>query len=133
MTDDSDKSAAGPAIERTVKDKISAAGPEEGMASAMTRKRMIKRTYKDPPTNELMDVYAAWANDYDSDLIDGHGYMAPEDAVASFVTLGLASDAHILDAECGTGMVGLLLREVGDLWRRTANGPYVRLKSNSGE
>ena len=77
----------------------------------MTRNRMIKRTYEEPPTKELMDVYATWANDYDSDLIDGHGLMAPEDAVASFVTLGLASDAHILDAECGTGMVGLLLRE----------------------
>ena len=91
MTDDSDKSAA---------------GPEEGVASAMTRNRMIKRTYEDPPTNELMDVYAAWANDYDSDLIDGHGYMAPEDAVAGFVTLGLASDARILDAGCGTGWSG---------------------------
>ena len=98
MTDDSDKSAA---------------GPEEGMASAMTRNRMIKRTYEDPPTEELMDVYAAWANDYDSDLIDGHGYRAPEDAVGGFITLGLASDARILDAGCGTGLVGLLLREAG--------------------
>ena len=98
MKDDSDKSAV---------------GPEEGMASAMTRNRMIKRTYEDPPTDELMDVYAAWANDYESDLIDGHGYSAPEDAVAGFVTLGLASEARILDAGCGTGLVGLLLREAG--------------------
>ena len=96
MTDDSDKSTA---------------GLEEGMASAMTRNRMIKRTYEDPPTEELMDVYAAWANDYDSDLIDGHGYRAPEDAVRGFITL--ASDARILDAGCGTGLVGLLLREAG--------------------
>ncbi len=98
MTDDSDKSAA---------------GPEEGMASVMTRNQMIKRTYEDPSTDELMDVYAAWANYYESDLIDGHGYRAPEDAVASFVALGLASNAHILDAGCGTGLVGLLLREAG--------------------
>ena len=98
MTDDSDKSAA---------------GPEAGMASAMTRNRMIKRTYEDPPIEELMDVYAAWATDYDNDLIDGHGYRAPEDAVEGFITLGLASDARILDAGCGTGLVGLLLREAG--------------------
>ena len=58
MTDDKDKSAA---------------GLEEGMASAMTRNCMIKRPYEDPPTQELMDVYAAWATAYDSDLIDGHG------------------------------------------------------------
>ena len=87
--------------------------PEDGMASAMTRNRMIKRTYEDPPTEDLMAVYATWADAYDRDLIDGHGYKAPEDAVASFATLGLAKNARILDAGCGTGLVGLLLREAG--------------------
>ena len=84
-----------------------------GMASAINRNQMIRRTYEDPPTDELMNVYAAWAKDYDSDLIDGHGYKAPEDAVNSFVELGLAKNVRILDAGCGTGMVGLLLRAAG--------------------
>ena len=87
--------------------------PEDGMASAMTRNRMIKRTYEDPPNEDLMAVYATWADACDSDLIDGHGYKAPEDAVASFATLGLIKNARILDAGCGTGLVGLLLREAG--------------------
>ena len=86
---------------------------DHGMASAIKRNKMIRRTYEDPPTEELMSVYAAWANDYDSDLIDGHGYKAPEDAVDSFVELGLAKNIRILDAGCGTGMVGLLLRAAG--------------------
>ena len=74
---------------------------------------MIKRTYEHPSTKELMEVFAAWANDYDSNLINGHGYKAPEDAVVGFVELGLGRDVRILDAELGTGMVGLLLREAG--------------------
>ena len=89
------------------------AGQEVGMQSAMTKNAMVKRTYEDPPTDELMQVYAAWADAYDSDLIDGHGYKAPEDAVAGFLELGLSKDARILDAGCGTGMVGLLLRAAG--------------------
>ncbi len=74
---------------------------------------MIKRTYEHPSTNELMEVFAAWANDYDSDLINGYGYKATEDAVDCFVKLGLVRDARILDAELGIRMVGLLPREAG--------------------
>ena len=87
--------------------------PDRGMASAMTKNAMIKKTYEDPPTDELMQVYAAWATEYDSDLIDGHGYRAPHDAVAGFLALNLDKDARILDVGCGTGMVGLLLRDAG--------------------
>ena len=31
---------------------------KDGMASAMTRNRMIKRTHEDPPTEDLMAVYS---------------------------------------------------------------------------
>lgn len=95
--------------------EIGTASPQadDGMQSAMTKNAMIKRTYEDPPTAELMDVYAAWATAYDSDLVDGHGYKAPEDAVAGFLALGIPKDARILDAGCGTGMVGLLLHAAG--------------------
>ena len=112
-----DKGTGQTVMGQTVTNKSGAAEanntPEDGMASAMTRNRMIKRTYEDPPTDELMGVYAAWADAYDSDLIDGHGYKAPEDAVAGFATLDLAKNARILDAGCGTGLVGLLLHEAG--------------------
>ena len=94
-------------------DATSKASPKAGMQSAMTKNAMIKRTYEDPPTDELMQVYAAWADAYDHDLTEGHGYKAPEDAVAGFLELGLPQDARILDAGCGTGMVGLLLHAAG--------------------
>ncbi len=74
---------------------------------------MIKRTYEDPPTDELMQVYAAWADNYDTDLLDEHGYMAPHDAVEGFIKLGVPKDARILDCGCGTGIAGQLLFDAG--------------------
>ena len=73
----------------------------------------ISVPYSNPPTDQLMDFYASWAEHYDTDLIDAYGYMAPTDAVAGMMTLGLPSDAHILDAGCGTGQAGALLAAAG--------------------
>ena len=73
----------------------------------------ISIPYSDPPTDKLMEFYAAWAENYDTDLIDAYGYMAPTDAVARLMTLGLPADARILDAGCGTGQAGALLVAAG--------------------
>ena len=73
----------------------------------------ISIPYSDPPTDKLMEFYAAWAETYDSDLIDAYGYMAPADAVAGLHALGLPQDARILDAGCGTGQAGALLAAAG--------------------
>ena len=73
----------------------------------------ISIPYSDPPTDKLMEFYAAWAENYDTDLIDAYGYMAPTDAVAGLMTLGLPADARILDAGCGTGQVGAQLAAAG--------------------
>ena len=47
----------------------------------------ISVPYSNPPTDQLMDFYASWAEHYDTDLIDAYGYMAPTDAVAGMMTL----------------------------------------------
>ena len=73
----------------------------------------ISIPYSDPPTDKLMEFYAAWAENYDTDLIDAYGYMAPSDAVAGLMTLGLPADARILDAGCGTGQAGALMAAAG--------------------
>ena len=72
----------------------------------------ISIAYSNPSTDRLMNLYAGWAESYDSDLIDAYGYMAPADAVAAFTALGLA-DASVLDAGCGTGQAGALLAAAG--------------------
>ena len=79
-----------------------------------TRKDVdISIPYFNPPTDKLVEFYAAWAENYDTDLIDTYGYMAPTDAVARLMTQGLPAHARILDAGCGTGQAGALLAAAG--------------------
>ena len=89
------------------------AGATEWLPPQMRGEVDIAIPYSNPPTDRLMEFYASWAEHYDADLIDAYGYMAPTDAVAGLMTLGLPSDARILDAGCGTGQAGALLAAAG--------------------
>lgn len=57
--------------------------------------------------------YRAWAGDYDQDLIDGAGYVAPKQCADALGELLPDSGASVLDAGCGTGLVGVYLAEAG--------------------
>jgi predicted TPR repeat methyltransferase len=61
----------------------------------------------------LAAVYGEWATDYERDLVDDQGYVAP--ALAVELLLGTLTDrtATILDAGCGTGLVGARLHRAG--------------------
>ncbi len=62
---------------------------------------------------ELAAAYADWAGKYDADLVGEMGYEAPR-AAAEILHTSLASpDARILDAGCGTGLVGEELHRLG--------------------
>ncbi len=58
---------------------------------------------------ELAEQYDKWATSYENDL-EGHG--GPSEAVEQF-SLYVPETARILDAGCGTGIVGQLLAEQG--------------------
>lgn len=51
------------------------------------------------------DIYADWADNYDSDTIDGMGYVGPA-LVAEALSERISPAARILDAGCGTGLAG---------------------------
>jgi predicted TPR repeat methyltransferase len=57
--------------------------------------------------------YRAWASDYDKDLIDEAGYVAPKQCAEALRELLPDSGATVLDAGCGTGLVGVYLAEAG--------------------
>lgn len=66
----------------------------------------------DPKTVE--SIYEQWAAQYDSDVLGaGHGYVGPQTAVRALVRAGVNPTAHILDAGCGTGLVGVHLAKAG--------------------
>ena len=62
---------------------------------------------------DVQAYYDRWAGDYDGDLADWV-YEAPDVAAAELLAL-VDSDSAVLDAGCGTGLVGRALRRAGFL------------------
>lgn len=60
---------------------------------------------------DVRTFYDQWADHYDGDLADWR-YQAP-DVVAAKLLAGVPADASVLDAGCGTGLVGRALRRAG--------------------
>ena len=79
----------------------------------VNRKEIHDRVLNATCKEELATVYGEWAEQYDMDLIDEMGYVAP--AIASQLLQGYVEDrdARILDAGCGTGLVGADLYQKG--------------------
>lgn len=77
------------------------------------RKEIHERVLNASNIKELCAAYGEWASDYDADLLENMEYVAP------MLTWNLlkahlnGSDLHILDAGCGTGIVGELMHGDG--------------------
>jgi ubiquinone/menaquinone biosynthesis C-methylase UbiE len=67
---------------------------------------LLKRAYAlDGDAEKIRDLYADWAESYDGDTTGGMGYVAPVLAAEALAGALGAADA-VLDAGCGTGLVG---------------------------
>lgn len=77
------------------------------------RKKIHDRVLNASTKKELMDAYGEWADRYDTDLIDEMGYVAPTIASTMLQDYLNDFDVRILDAGCGTGLVGECLYESG--------------------
>ena len=64
-------------------------------------------------TNELMEVYDGWADRYDRELLEDWGYTSPQKAAQLLLEAMGSPELAVLDAGCGTGLVGVLLKEAG--------------------
>lgn len=74
----------------------------------------LDKVYTAENHEELMDAYRSWAGDYDSDLLGSFGYVAHiASARALDRALGNQTNAVILDAGSGTGLVGEELKKLG--------------------
>lgn len=62
---------------------------------------------------DIEDAYRDWAGDYDQDLVEGSGYVAPRQCATTLRELLPDTGAAVLDAGCGTGLVGHYLAEAG--------------------
>ena len=70
--------------------------------------------YKLKTTEEIMKYYDEWSkkNKYDQDMQEWN-YTAPKETVSVFKKHAPNKNINILDAGCGTGLVGIELRKYG--------------------
>ena len=86
-------------------------GAERSTERSTERDSRLDWIYSAQDHQELRDRYDVWAADYDDDL-DGLHWTAPQEGArrcAHFARHG----AEILDAGCGTGLVGVTLAALG--------------------
>lgn len=70
-------------------------------------------TYEAQTGEELAEAYRCWASEYDRDTCDGMGYVGPHVAAGLLDNYLENPGARILDAGCGTGLVGEALNQIG--------------------
>jgi len=71
----------------------------------------LSRVYDNP--GDKQDLFDDWAPTYDHDLIHEMGYVADAEACYRLEALVPDRQARILDAGCGTGLVGRRLQKAG--------------------
>lgn len=70
-------------------------------------------TYEAKTDKELIEAYRCWASEYDQDTCDGMGYVGPRVAADLLDRYLDSTRAKILDAGCGTGLVGEAMKDLG--------------------
>ena len=70
--------------------------------------------YKIKKPEELLKYYQDWTdnNKYNKDMVDWN-YTAPQETVSVLKKYALKKNSRILDAGCGTGLVGIELKKYG--------------------
>ena len=68
--------------------------------------------YKLKTPEEILSYYKSWTdnNKYNQDMVDMN-YTAPKETVSVLAKHSLQKDLKILDAGCGTGLVGIELKK----------------------
>jgi predicted TPR repeat methyltransferase len=88
-------------------------------------------TYEAENPEDLADAYKDWAEDYDRDTLKAMGYVGPHVA-ATMLDYHLDSkNCRVLDAGCGTGLVGQYLNRMG--YRNVDAMDYSRDMLNEAE
>jgi len=75
--------------------------------------KLWEATYEAKTSEELAEAYRLWADRYDQDTLDVMGYVGPEVAARMLDTHLDSKDCRVLDAGCGTGLVGEVLNRMG--------------------
>lgn len=75
--------------------------------------RILSRVNHLRPGESSQDLYDQWASDYDQHLLEDFGYLSPLVAARALAEEIDQRDGEIIDFGCGTGLVGMALRQQG--------------------
>ena len=78
----------------------------------MQEQNRVQWVYSSRDNAELAERYDQWAKDYDSDIEQDFGWLAPQKA-SEALARHVAKDAQVLDAGAGTGLAGQILESMG--------------------
>ncbi|GAB7023262.1 class I SAM-dependent DNA methyltransferase [Salidesulfovibrio brasiliensis] len=79
----------------------------------ISKQEVLDKVYTADNHKDLMDAYKLWAKDYDGDTVDKFGYVAPMVSAQTLNKFMPETEVRILDAGCGTGLVGQILQDMG--------------------
>lgn len=79
----------------------------------ISEKQTLNKVYTAKNHEELMDAYKDWAENYDTDTVEEFGYVAHICSARELDRVLPNKGAEILDAGCGTGLVGEVLSQMG--------------------
>jgi predicted TPR repeat methyltransferase len=79
----------------------------------VSNNQTLEKVYTARNHTELMDAYKDWAADYDTDTVENFGYVAHIASAEALDVVMENKDGSILDAGCGTGLVGEELNKRG--------------------
>jgi predicted TPR repeat methyltransferase len=79
----------------------------------ISKQEVLNKVYTADNHDDLMDAYKLWAEDYDADVVGKFGYVAHIVSSQALQKYLEDKEARILDAGCGTGLVGVVLQEMG--------------------
>jgi len=79
----------------------------------MNRRLIHERVLSATNADELAAAYAVWAASYDDDLAGEMGYRAHRIVAHALREVLDPDDTRVLDAGCGTGLVGVELERLG--------------------
>jgi predicted TPR repeat methyltransferase len=74
---------------------------------------LLRRAYTIRDQNDGQQLYAEWAETYDSTMVSGLGYVLPAVFADRFAAVAPWRDGLVLDVGCGTGLVGVELSKRG--------------------
>ena len=75
--------------------------------------KFVNEAYALNDTDQVVEFYSKWADDYDYQMLDELGYISPTTIAQLLIDRLPQKDTRVFDIGCGTGLIGRFLHRQG--------------------